>query len=561
MATALESAHLSIVSGRSRTEVAPRRGRESFRRLAWKEAFAELSEADREAPLEPEDLERLAMAAYLLGRDGDCADAWSRAHNEYLSRGDAERAACCAFWVGLGLLFRGAVAQGNGWLSRARRVLDEAPLECAAQGFLLIPIALQKLLGGDHAAAYADFSDAARIGDRFRERDLMTLGRLGQGQTLIGLGRIADGVSMLDEAMVAVIAGEVSPFRVGFVSCAVIDTCQEIFDLARAQEWTAALSRWCESQPDLVPFRGQCLVRRAELLRLHGAWQDAMHEAQRACDRLSDPPNQGAIGLAFYQQAELHRLRGDFANAEDAYRQASRWGRKPRPGLALLRLAQDQLESAQAAIRRLLDEARDERTRPDLLAAFVEITLAAGDAPAARVAADELARISGTFGAPYLHALSARAIGAVLLAEDDPRGALMTLRDAWTSWQQLEAPYEAARPRVLVGLACRTLGDDDAAEMELDAARSDFSELGAAPELARVERLSRRARPRGVGRLTPREVQVIRLVATGKTNRAIAAELFISEKTVARHLNNLFTKLGIESRTAAAAYAYRQKLV
>jgi DNA-binding CsgD family transcriptional regulator len=551
-----------MASGRTkRNGIATDRDRASFRRLAWKEAFDELSAADRETPLEPEDVERLAMAAYLLGRDSDAADAWSRAHNEYLTRGDVARAARCAFWVALGLLFHGAVAQANGWVSRGRRLLDETQLDCAAQGFLLVPVALQQMLAGEHAAAHAAFSEAAAIGDRFGEPDLMTLGRLGQGQTLIALGRIAEGVARLDEVMVAVTAGEASPFTVGLVYCAVIETCQDIFDLRRAQEWTAALNRWCESQPDLVPFRGQCLTRRAELLRLNGAWQESMREAERARERLSDPPNQAAVGLAWCQQAELHRLRGDFAHADDAYRQASRWDRKPRPGLALLRLAQGQLSAAQAAIRRLLDEARDDRTRPDLLAAFVEIMLAAGEPHAARAAADELSKVAATLGAPYLHALSARATGAVLLAEGDARGALVTLRDAWMSWQELEAPYEAARTRVTIALVCRTLGDEDGAEAELDAARSVFHELGAAPDLARVEQLSRRAPTRGFGRLTPREVEVIRLVATGKTNRAIAAELFISEKTVARHLNNLFTKLGLETRAAAAAYAYRHKLM
>jgi len=545
----------------STNEDTPQRGLDSFRRPVWKEAFAELSAADRDEPLEPHDLERLAKAAFLLGRYADCADAWSRAHNEYLNRGDTARAAYCAFWSGFGLLYQGAEAQGSGWLSRARRLLDESGLDCAAKGFLLVPAALQLLAGGDHAAAHAAFSEAATIGGRFREPDLMTLGRLGQGQALVVQGRVRDGVTLLDELMVAVTSGEVSPFVAGLAYCAVIQTCQEIFDLRRAHEWTAALSRWCESQPDLVPFRGQCLVRRAELLRLHGAWQEAMAEAERARERLSDPPGQAAVGLAFYQQAELHRLGGDFARAEDAYRQASRWDRKPRPGLAQLRLAQGQLDAARAAIRRLLDEARDERTRPDVLAAFVEIMLASGDVSAARLAADELSKIASIIDAPYLHALSSRATGSVLLGEGDARAALMALRDAWTSWQQLEAPYEAGRTRVLIGLACRALDDEDAAETELDAARSIFHELGAAPELARVEELSRQAPTSGVGSLTARELQVIRLVATGKTNRAIAAELFISEKTVARHLNNLFTKLGLKTRAAAAAYAYQHKLM
>jgi ATP/maltotriose-dependent transcriptional regulator MalT len=550
------------VRGESRTNgTVPDRRPEALPQRTWDDAYAKLSSADREAPLEPEDLERLATSAFLLGRDSDGADAWSRAHNEYLRRGDVARAVCCAFWLGFGLMYRGSMAQGSGWMSRARRLVDDTRLDCAGQGYLLVPVALQRLSEGDYVAAHSAFSEAATIGDRFREPDLMTLGRLGQGQALIGQDRIVEGVALLDEVMVAVTVGEVSPLAAGIVYCAVIEACQEIFDLRRAQEWTAALSRWCESQVGLVPYRGQCLVRRAELLRLHGAWQDAMDEAERARERLSDPPNQAAIGLAFYQQAELYRLRGELVKAEEAYREASRWGRRARPGMALLRLAQGQLDSAQATIRRLLDETGEQRARPELLAAFVEIMLASNDVPSARVAADELSKIAAVIDAPFLHALSAHSSGAVLLGEGDAHAAHASLQSAWTSWQQLQAPYEAARTRVLIGLACRALGDEDAARMELDAAREAFQQLGATPEVARVERLSGQSAPRSVGRLTAREIQVLRLVATGKTNRAIAAELLISEKTVARHLCNLFVKLGLENRAAATAYAYQHELV
>jgi DNA-binding CsgD family transcriptional regulator len=526
----------------------------------WSGIFAELSAADRAAPLEPALLERLAMAAYLVGRDSDCADAWSRAHNEYLHHSDVARAARCAFWLGFGLLFRGGYAQANGWFTRARRLLEDHSLECAERGFLLLPAGVQQLGRGDLVAAHDAFSESARIGARFSEPDLVTLGRMGQGQVLVRQGRITEGVALLDEVMVAVTSVEVSPFTTGLAYCAVIDTCLEIFDLRRAHEWTAALSEWCDSQPDLVPFRGQCLVRRAELMRLHGAWHEAMREAERACASLSDPPEQGAIGLAFYQLAEVHRLRGDFANAEKAYAQASRWDRRPRPGMAQLRLAQRQPAAAQATIRRLLDEANDERSRPELLAVSVEINLAVGDVPAARAAAEELQRTAAALNAPYLNGLTKHATGHLRLAEGDASAALGMLRDAWLIWQQLEAPYQAARTRILIGLTCRALGDDDSAAMELDGARAVLQELGAAPDLAAVEQL-RAPGPGTVQRLTARETQVIRLLATGKTNRAIAAELSISEKTVARHVSNLFLKLGVQTRAAAAAYAFRHQLV
>lgn len=538
------------------------RGRESYARRAWRDAYEGLSRADRASSLEADDLELLATSAYMLGRDDDYLSALERVHPAHLRTGETLRAVRCAFWIGINLLLRGEMSRATGWFARAQRLLEREKRDCVEQGYLLIPVLLQAVGAGDWEAASATAGDAAKVAERFGDSDLLAMAGHELGHALIRQGRVEDGLRLLDEAMVAATAGELSPIVTGLVYCSVIAYCQDLYELRRAREWTDALTQWCGQQPDMVAHTGVCLVHRAEILELQGAWRDAQEEARRARERCAQGMvNQAAVGQAIYLQGELHRLQGELAAAEEAYREASRYGCEPQPGLALLRLAQGNGEAAAAAIRRVVGETSDLLKRARLLRGYVEVMLAAGDVEEAHGACRELEDISAGHGGVVLGAMSAGARGAVALAQGDARAALVALRDAWQVWQELEAPYEAARVRVLVGLACRELGDEDSAAMELEAARGVFEQLGAAPDLAGVDSLVPSPAPDEAHGLTPRELQVLRLVATGETNRAIAAELVLSERTVDRHVSNILTKLGVSSRAAATAFAYEHQLV
>jgi len=537
-----------------------RHARASFDRQSWRQAYGLFSAADREEPLGPDDLDRLATCALMIGNESESVDIWAKAHHEFLACGAVEQAARCAFRIGYGLAFRGQIAHASGWLARARRVLDDAAADSVVRGYLVLPDAFRAAMAGEFERSHELFAQAEATGQRFGDSDLIAFGRQGQGRTLIKMGRLAEGVALLDEVMVAVTAGELKPMSMGDIYCSVIDACSEIFDLRRAVEWTAALEKWCEAQADHIPYRGMCLIHRAEILQLQGAWTDALGEAERACDRLLVPPPRPAAGRACYQRGELHRLRGEFDKAEASYRQAAELGRKPQPGLALLRLARGDTEAALGSIRRAVDEARAPVVRARMLGAFVEILLAVKDTESARAAARELEEIAKSLDAPFLRAAAAHCAGAVDLAEGNAERALAALHNARDIWRDIEAPYDEARTRVLIALASRALGDEDTAVLELDAARGMFERLGASTDVARLDESARRESSRGPTRLTARELEVLGLVATGKTNRAIADVLGLSEKTVARHVANIFTKLDLTSRAAATAYAYRNGL-
>ncbi|WP_199522537.1 LuxR family transcriptional regulator [Geodermatophilus marinus] len=538
---------------------------------AWDVACRVLVALDERGELaEPKDLQALALSAALTGRNEVADAAWERAYGAFLERDQVLPAVRCAFWLGLVLsTARGDESRGGGWLARAHRMLREhGPEDCAEWGYLLLPAALRDLDGDDPHRALRAFAHAAAIGERFGEPDLSALGRLGQGQALIRTGETSSGLAHLDEAMVTVDSRRVSPIAAGIVYCAVILACQQVFDLRRAQQWTAALGNWCDAQPGLVPFRGQCLVHRSELAQWRGAWSEAVTEADRACRLLADQSDPAA-GMAHYQRAELYRLRGEYGPAEASYEAAVALGHDPHPGLALLWLAQGRTEVAAAAMRcavegsstalpGVADEFRTPRPRALLLAAHVEVMLATGDGAAARAACAELDGDADVVGTGVIRAMAARARGMVDLDQGRYAPALRAFVDARACWAQLRAPYELARTRVLLARALRALGDEETAALEEAAARRVFEAVGAAPEL---ECPSAAPAAGPAARLTPREIDVIRLVAAGHTNREIAERLVISDKTVARHLHNAFTKLALPNRAAATAYAYEHHLV
>ncbi|MEO8283214.1 MAG: response regulator transcription factor [Pseudarthrobacter sp.] len=534
-------------------------GRSAFHEHRWTEAYLTFREADQRGGLPAADLERLATAEILTGNMTAGLDTLTRAHEEYLVVGDVAGAARCACWKGMQLMFLGDSVQAGGWFARGQRLADELAEPDAVQGLLLVPMALGKLYRGDPATALQVFAQVAEFGQRFLDKDLSALGLLGTGQATLMLGHTDEGLRYFDEVMVAVTAGEVSPIPSGIVYCAVIGNCQLAFDLARALAWTAALDRWCRDRPDMMPFSGQCQSHRAELFRLHGAWAEALVAAAVAQARSSQGDPQALYG-GYYQQGEIQRLTGKLEAADDSYRQAARSGYEPQPGLALLSLARGGAQQAQSMIRRAAGVA-DAATRRHLLPALVEIELAASDTVAARQGADELDAFARESPMPMIRALASQADGAVRLAEGDPAGASKALRQAWKVWLELGVPYEAARCRVLIGRACRALGDEPSALMDFEAAHAELLELGAGPAAAWAASLLREgAENAGGGPLTPRETEVLRLVASGLGNRALAAELYLSEKTVARHISNIFLKLGLSSRAAATSYAYEHGL-
>lgn len=530
------------------------RGRRSYVAHDWSAAYGALSSAAATVHVGADDLTRLATAGYLLGRANEADQHFEEAFRRAGDAGDTAAGVRAAFWAAFVLANRGENVPAHGWAERCTRLLrnavDAGPVEHCTGELLGALLDLRE----GRAGLAPTFADIAARAAALGKPDLEALAAMGEGFSLATGGHVPDGMRRLDEVMVSLGGASVHPLAAGLVFCVGLDVCHATMDLQRSALWTAELTRWCRSQPDLVPYRGQCLVHRVQVLVMRGSWTEAEDEVRRACELLADEP---ALGAALYEWGELHRLQGDLNLAEDKYAEAARSGHDPQPGLALLRLAQGRAEVAAAGLRRSLVEPHDSTVLPAVLAALVEVELGRSEPDAAEEALDHLQTMLMDFEVPMVAALTAHAGAQLALAKGDPEAALRHGRRAWTLWHELEAPYHAARSRVLVGEACRALGDEDAVRMEVAAARSVFEELGAQLDLRRLGTLAVKT---GGDVLSPRELEVIQLVAQGMTNRSIAAELFLSEKTVARHLNNIFVKLGVSTRTAAAAYAFTHDL-
>ena len=503
----------------------------------------------------PEDLERFAAAAYLIGEEREALELWAHLHQGCANCGRADDAARWAFWIGLLHLLAGRAGQAGGWCARARRLLPSEGSGGAAAGYGDI---IDGLMGADGAPPIQRFDAAIDLAERFDDQDLLAIGLLSRGQALIRSDVVAEGVKLLDEAMVTVTAGRVAPVLAGVVYCAVILTCQSVFDLERAVQWTRELDAWCAAQPDLVPYRGQCLVHRSELLVTEGDWAAAEREADKALVHLG-ASSEMVVGRARYQRGEIHRLRGAYGSAAEMYREADLRGFPPQPGAALLLLAKGQNSEAAETLQAALEASRGAERRLLLLGPLVETLVAAGKLGPARAHAEELTERAAQIGAPLIEATALDATGRLLLAERKPQAARSILREALVIWQRLASPYQAARTRRMLGEAQLSLGETAAARADIAAAQEVFVRLGAEPDAALAAALL--ANDRDTGGLTAREVEVLALVAEGETNRQIAASLAISQHTVARHLSNIFDKTGTSNRTEASIHAQKAGLV
>jgi DNA-binding CsgD family transcriptional regulator len=530
---------------------------EAYRRCDWQAARDGFAAAAAQGELSAEDAFAYAYAAWWLGRTDESLAAAEQAYRRYLDSDRPERAAMAALHIAVDLLLRGDVVVGSGWLQRAQRLLADRQ-DSAEQGYVTYLLEVEAGLGGPDLDAVAASADrVADLGRRHHDDNLVALGLVGRGRALVKQARVDEGLALLDEAMVSVLTEPLSPEWAGNIYCHLMSACHELGDVRRALAWTQATTDWLATLPAAVLFTGICRVHRSQVLQATGRWQQAELEAVQVCEDLADV-HVASVAEASYQLGELRRLRGDLTGAEAAYEQARTRGRDPHPGLALLHLTEGRVEVAAAAIAAAVASVEDPLTRLGLRAAQVEIALAAGDHELAEVACAEVTELADRYGSDGFVAVQQVTRAACLLAGGQADAALPVLRSAAASWRELGVPYEAARVGLLTARAREALGDHDGARRELGAARATLERLGASSVASPAPRP---ARSRSDDVLTEREVDVLVEVSSGRTNREVADRLFISEKTVARHLSNIFAKLDCSSRTAAAAYAHERGLV
>ena len=491
-------------------------GRDAFERHAWRSAYESLRAADAVAPLDPSDLERLGEAAWWLGRLDEVIGAFERAYAAYHAAGRRRDAARAALRLSAEVDHKQEHAVAAGWLRRAERLLSEEP-EATEHGFLSrarFNDALERQKQFEAAFDHAETTCA--IAERLGSADLMALGLHDRGRALVALGQVDEGMALVDEATVAAVGGELGPHATAAVYCNTINACRDLADYGRAGEWTEAAKRWCERQ-SIAGFPGMCRVRRAEIVRLRGAWPEAEQEARLATAELR-PFYLDYAAEGFYQLGEIRLRVGDLTAAEDFFRQAGELGRDPQPGLALVRLAQGRADPGATMLRRALGEtaAADRLGRARLLPAQVEVALALGDGATARRASDELAGIAEAFGSPALLAAAAWASAALAVAESASEEAIAHAHRAIRHWHDVDAPYEGARSRVILGMALRASGDEEQGTLELERALAIFERLGADPDAATVRRALGRE-SLGDGPLVKAEVTFVFTDVVGST--------------------------------------------
>lgn len=519
----------------------------------WGDAHAAFARArDDGEQLDADDLVAFGDAAWWLGHTDESIELTVQAHDGLVREGRRDEAAMCALQAGFLLLLRGDLALGSGWIARAHRASDDLPAAATVHGYLRWLQAQEALEGARLDTALDEARAAAQHAVERDDVTLLTLARVVEGVARVRAGDLAAGMAELDEAMLPVFAGEVSPDWAGNVYCQMMALCHELGDVRRMRAWTDTTERWCAGFDHAVMFTGICRMHRVQLLQLCGDWQAASEQADRVCVELADS-NPSVVAEGHYLRAELLRLRGRTAESEAAYRDAHGLGRDPQPGLALLRLQQGRPDLAAASLATTLAATAEQGRRARLRRAQVEVAVVGGDLELAQAAVDELVEVATTLGTDAMTASAVEARGRLLLAEGRPADALPDLDRAVRIWRELDAPHDRARAQVVVGRCREALGDEDAATLAFDAARATFAELGATVDLDAIDRDRGHAPP--PGGLTPREAEVLGLVATGRTNREVADTLVISDRTVARHLANVHRKLGVGTRTAAAAWA------